>query len=154
MRKITTTLVLLFCLLTTITLSAQSTKDDPVYLETISNSSKSINFIAGVYPKTFVYSAASENSKLTLRILNNAKDAYKWKDYKVYIMLKDNSLFYNYTTKAETGEFACTYSIDGDKGFHEQTICFTKKFETDDIKQMWISFSDDTFINLLYVPGK
>ena len=149
-----TTFVFLFCLLASVTLSAQTTKEDPVYLETISNSSKSINFIAGVYPKTLVYSAANENTKLTLRVLNNATDSYKWKDYKVYIMLKDNTLFYNYTTKAETGEFACTYSVEGNKGFHDQTVCFSKKFEVDDIKQMWISFADDTFISLIYVPGK
>ena len=154
MKKTMTTFVFLFCLLTSATLSAQTTKEDPVYLETISNSSKSINFIAGVYPKTLVYSAASENTKLTLRVLNNATDSYKWKDYKVYIMLKDNTLFYNYTTKAETGEFACTYSVEGAKGFHDQTVCFSKKFEVDDIKQMWISFADDTFIALIYVPGK
>lgn len=154
MKKTMTIFAILFCLLTTVTLSAQTTKDDPVYLETISNSSKSINFIAGVYPKTLVYSSANENSKLTLRVLNNASDSYKWKDYKVYIMLKDNSLFYNYTTKAESGEFSCTYTVEGDKGYHDQTVCFSKKFDISDIKQMWISFADDTFINLLYVPGK
>jgi len=154
MKKAITSFVVFFCLMTTITLSAQTTKEDPVYLETISNSSKSINFIAGVYPKTLVYSEANENTKLTLRVLNNATDSYKWKDYKVYIMLKDNSLFYNYTTKAETGEFACNYTIDGNKGYHDQTVCFSKKFGSDDIKQMWISFGDDTFISLIYVPGK
>jgi hypothetical protein len=154
MKKAITSFVLFFGLLTTITLSAQTTKEDPVYLETISNSSKSINFIAGVYPKTLVYSEANENTKLTLRVLNNATDSYKWKDYKVYILLKDNTLFYNYTTKAESGDFACNYTIDGNKGYHDQTVCFSKKFGSDDIKQMWLSFGDDTFISLIYVPGK
>jgi len=154
MKNSMSTLVVILCLFTAFPLSAQTSKEDPVYLETISNSSKSINFIAGVYPKTLVYSAANDNTKLTLRVLNNATDTYKWKDFKVYIMLKDNSLFYNYTTKAESGEFACEYAIDGDKGYHDQTVCFSKKFSTDDIKQMWLCFADDTFINLIYVPGK
>ncbi len=154
MKKSITFLFTAICLFLFNTSNAQTTGSDPVYLETISNASNTINFIAGVYPKTYVYSEANQNSKLTLRIKNNAKVEYQWKDYKVYILLKDNVLFYNYSTKAETGEFACTYKIEGNEGFHEQTICFSKKFEIADIKEMWISFGDDTFIHLLYVPGK
>ncbi len=133
---------------------AQMTKEDPVWLETISNPSKTINFIAGIYPKTYIWSDANENSKLTLKILNQSKDSYDWKDYKVYILLKDNTLFYNYKTKGESGEFACNYTIEGNEGVHKQTICFSKKFNVSDIKQMWISFSDETFITLIYVEGK
>ncbi len=135
-------------------IQAQMTAKDPVYLESIANSSKTINFIAGIYPKTYIYSEANSNSKLTLKILNKSKDEYKWKDYKVYIMLNDNTLFHNYTTKSETGDYACTYTISGDEGVHEQILCFTPKFDVNEIKYMWISFADDSFIKLLYVEGK
>ncbi|MEI6347884.1 MAG: hypothetical protein WCP69_08060 [Bacteroidota bacterium] len=154
MKKTNQFLVMAFCMMFTYTLKAQMTASDPVYIETISNTSKTTNFIVGIYPKTFVYSAASENSKLTMRILNKADGEYKWKDYKVYLLLKDNSLFYNYTTKAESGDFLVNYSIEGGgKGFHEQVLCFSKKFDVDDIKLMWISFADDTFIQLTYSKG-
>lgn len=153
MKKTNLLLMFAFSMLFIFSAKAQMTAKDPVYIETISNSSKTINFIVGIYPKTYVYSEASENSKLTMKILNKASESYKWKDYKVYILLKDNSLFYNYTTKAEDGDFAVNYSIEGEKGVHEQTLCFTKKFEISDIKQMWISFADDTFILLTYAKG-
>ncbi len=99
MKKLFTMVAFSFFLIGLNTINAQSTSSDPVYLETISNSSKTINFIAGVYPKTYTYSEANQNSKLTLRIKNTAKEDYQWKDYKVYILLKDNSLFYNYQQK-------------------------------------------------------
>jgi hypothetical protein len=153
MKKSNLLLVFAFCMFFTYSVKAQMTAKDPVYIETISNSSKTTEFILGVYPKTFVYSSANENSKLTMKILNKASGDYKWKDYKVYILLKDNTLFYNYTTKAESGDFACTYTIDGDKGVHEQTLCFSKKFDVDDIKIMWVCFGDDTFIKLTYAKG-
>lgn len=130
--------------------NAQSGSGDPVYIEVISNNSKSINFILGVYPKTYSWSEALQASQLTMRILNNASDDYFWNDYKVYILLKDNTLFYNYKTKAETGEYACTYTIKGNGGFNDQTMSFDKKFDIKDIKSMWVSFSDNTFIELLY----
>lgn len=154
MKRTITLSAVLLCLFFISSLSAQTTKNDPVYLETIANGSKTINFIAGVYPKTYSYSEANENSKMTLRVLNKASKSYDWKDYKVYILLNDNSLFYNYSTKAESGEFACNYTIEGDEGYHDQTVCFSHKFDVKDIKDMWLSFGDDTFIHLIYVPGK
>jgi hypothetical protein len=153
MKKSAFVLALMLCVIFGQTAKSQMTAKDPVYIETISNSSKTTEFILGVYPRTYVYSSANENSKLTMKILNKASNDYKWKDYKVYILLKDNTLFYNYTTKAESGDFACTYTIDGNKGVHEQTLCFSKKFDVDDIKLMWVCFGDDTFIQLTYAKG-
>lgn len=133
---------------------AQMTAKDPVYIETIANGSKTTEFILGIYPRTYKWSESLEASQLTMRTLNKAKDAYKWDDYKVYILLKDNSLFYNYKTKAESGEFACKYTIDGDGGFNDQVLCFDKKFDVKDIKTIWVSFGDNTFIELIYSPAE
>ena len=129
---------------------AQMSSDDPVYIETISNPNKTINMILGFYPKTYQWSESLEASKITLRILNQASEKYEWNDYKVYILLKDNSLFYNYTTKAEEGDYNCKYTINGDGGYHDQVVCFSKKFDISDIKTVWISFGSGLFFELLY----
>jgi len=68
-------------------------------------------------------------------------------DYKVYVQLKDGSLFYNYKTKAQSGYFCCNYTVDA-KNSHDQFLCFTKKFVADDINKVYVSFSDNQFYNL------
>lgn len=150
MKKIIVLLCFFLALLSVQNVKAQMSSDDPVYIETISNPSKTINMILGLYPKTYKWSESLEASQLTLRILNEAKEDYEWNNYKVYIMLKDNTLFYNYTTKATSGEFDCTYTIEGNSGYHDQVVCFDKKFDVNDIKTVWVSFDTGIFFELLY----
>jgi hypothetical protein len=64
--------------------NAQMTADDPVYIENISNESKTIDLTLGFYPKTYQWSESQEASQVTLRILNNSKKDYEWKNYKIY----------------------------------------------------------------------
>lgn len=154
MKRIILSLFVVFMFGTVSKITAQMTAKDPVYIETIANSSKTTEFILGIYPRTYKWSESLEASQLTMRILNKAKADYKWEDYKVYILLKDNSLFYNYKTKAESGEYACKYTITGDGGFNDQVLCFDKKFDVKDIKTIWVSFGDNTFIELIYSPAE
>ena len=150
MKKFFVLICLFFALMSVQNVNAQMTSDDPVYIETISNPSKTINLILGLYPKTYKWSESLEASQITLRILNEATGDYDWSNYKVYILLKDNTLFYNYTTKAEGGEFDCSYTNDGNSGYHDQVVCFDKKFDVDDIKTVWVSFDTGIFFELLY----
>ncbi len=154
MKRIILSLFVVFMLGTVSKITAQMTAKDPVYIETIANSSKTTEFILGIYPRTYKWSESLEASQLTMRILNKAKSDYKWEDYKVYVLLKDNSLFYNYKTKAESGDYACKYTIKGDGGFNDQVLCFDKKFDVKDIKSIWVSFGDATFIELIYSPAE
>ncbi len=130
--------------------NAQMTADDPVYIENISNESKTIDLTLGFYPKTYQWSESQEASQVTLRILNNSKKDYEWKNYKIYILLNDNStLFYSYTTKATSGDYNCTYTIySGDS--HDQVMCFDKKFNVNDIKTVWVSFDTGIFFKLYF----
>ena len=150
MKKIIIILVAIMALGTLQSVKAQMSGDDPVYIETVSNPTKTIDLILALYPKTYKWSESLEASQITLRILNQSKQEFDWSNYKVYILLKDNSLIYNYTTKAESGEFDCTYSIDGNSTLHDQVVCFDKKFEISEIKTVWVSFVSSKFFELFF----
>ena len=90
---------------------------------------------------------------MTLRVLNNSKDDFSWKNYNVYIELEDGTLFYNYKTKAEDGLYANFYTVAAGKA-HDQSVCFGQKFEYRDIKKVWLSWVDEKFFSLVYQKGK
>jgi hypothetical protein len=129
------------------------TANDAVYLETISTPDKSMDFIAGVYPNTYYYNVSGDYSTLTLKVLNNSSTSLGWNDYKVYILLKDGTLFYNYKTKAESGEYSCVYTVPTGTA-NSQSVAFSGKFDIHDISSVYLSFSDSKFFNLLYGPAK
>jgi len=54
------------------------TGNDPVYIENISNDSKTIDLTLGFYPKTYEWIESSEVAHVILRILNNSKKDYEW----------------------------------------------------------------------------
>jgi hypothetical protein len=132
---------------------AQDYTNAAVYLEIISNPDKTIDFTLGIYPETYEYNYEGKYSTMVLRVLNNSKESLNWKDYKIYILLKDNTLFYNYKTKASSGLYGCNYSIETG-GSNDQRVCFSKKFDVEDIEKVWLSFDDAQFFNLLYNPRK
>lgn len=74
-------------------------------------------------------------------------NTFKWDDYKIYILLKDGTLFYNYTTTAKDGELACRWSVEADAN-HIQYVCFEKAFDVDNIERVWLSMGDDKFFEL------
>ncbi len=150
MKKIIIFLVAFMALGAMQTVKAQMSSDDPVYIETVSNPTKTIDIIMALYPKTYKWSESLEASQITLRLLNQSTQDFEWTDYKVYILLKDNTLIYNYKTQAADGDFDCTYTIPGNTTLHDQIVCFDYKFDVKDIKTVWVSFDSGKFFELFY----
>jgi len=122
-----------------VSLQAQVGSKDPVFMEVISNASKTINHTVGVYPMTCKSNEAGEKTFITLIVLNNGTADLTWtKANHVLIVLKDLTLAYNYNTQAESGDYACQYTVVSTKGFHEQTLCFKGKFTADDIANVYL----------------
>jgi hypothetical protein len=121
---------------------------DPVYLEIISNGDKTMDFTLGLYPETYNYNYDKKYSSMKLKILCNSTTTLEWKDYKIYILLKDNTLFYNYKTNASSGAYCCHYSISHGE-IKEQILCFARKFNIEDIDKVWLSLNDSQFFNLV-----
>ena len=133
-----------------VTVQAQTTSKDPVYLEVISNASKTINYTVGLYPLTCKTNDAGNKTYLTLYVLNSGTNELNWtKANHILIVLKDNTLAFNYSTVAETGNYACLYVIPPTKGFHEQTLCFNGKFIAEDIANVYLMESGE-FYKLVY----
>jgi hypothetical protein len=133
-----------------------SAKPVPFYYSLITSVDKKTSFLAGLYPDTYavVNSDPVKGSSLKLVIINqNENDTLVWRDYKVYILLKDGTLFYNYRTTDEKGVFACEYTL-GKKEMHTQNVCFHNQFNTEDIQKVWLSFNDALFIELAYNEGE
>jgi hypothetical protein len=148
-------LLLLLCFLASISfykLNAQSKAKDPVYVNTISSPDKLIDLIVGVYPLTYEYDRDYDYSTLTLRVLNNSNQAFDWADYRVLIMLTDGTLFSSYKTNSSNGEFANKFTVDSGMA-HDQTICFARKFNVDEIQYMWLSWVNEKFFSLTYIGG-
>jgi len=130
---------------------AQTSSKDPVYLEVISNTSKTINYTVGVYPMTCKSNEAGVKTYLTLYVLNNGSNELTWtKANHILVVLKDHTLAYNYNTVAESGNYACLYAIASTKGFHEQTLCFNGKFSTDDIANVYLLESGEVYKLVYY----
>jgi hypothetical protein len=132
-------------------------KSDIYYYEKISNSSKTINFLIGVYVTKNEYISSGDDegyTKIRMAVINDKNaDRFKWNDYKIYIQLKNGDMFYSYTTKATEGETSCTYSVSPDET-HIQYVCFDKKFDVRDISKMWLSMADNKFFELSASDGK
>jgi len=132
-------------------LQAQTSSKDPVYLEVITNDSKTINYTVGVYPLTCKLNDAGDRTNMTLYILNNGIDELKWtKANHILIVLKDHSLAYNYNTVAESGNYSCIYTVEPLTGFHEQTLCFESKFNADDIANVYLMENGEIYKLVYY----
>jgi len=134
-----------------IALQAQTSCKDPVYLEVITNASKTTNYTVGVYPLTCKLNDAGDRTNMTLYILNNGKDELKWtKADHILIVLKDHTLAYNYNTVAESGNYSCVYTIESSNGFHEQTLCFESKFNAVDIANVYLMENGEIYKLVYY----
>ncbi len=151
MRKLVVTAMILLAAGTAV-FAQTKTK---VYLEVISNDSKTINYTLGVYPNTYSYTqpeGIEPYSSLTLRVVNSGSETLRWTEHnKIFILLKDGTLFCNYLTAATDGAKACSFTIDKD-GSHDQTLCFSTKFDTSNIDKIWLydGTRDQTFSLLYY----
>lgn len=147
----------LLCLLLCINLGdikAQAGSKDPVYLEVISNASKTINYTVGVYPMSCRHNEAGDRTYLTMYVMNQGTQDLVWtKNNHVLVVLKNNTLAYNYNTVAEAGNYTCAYTVAATKGFHEQTLCFDVKFTASDIANIYLLESGDVY-RLMYYKGE
>lgn len=130
---------------------------DPFFYESISNPSKTINFIIGLYYTKNEFITRDDGTgytKIRMALINKeGADAFKWSDYKIYIMLKNGDLFYSYTTKATEGELACTWTCQPGQN-HIQYVCFDKAFDVNQIERVWLSMSDNKFFDLVKSESK
>ncbi len=129
---------------------------DSYYYSTISTPNKAINFTIGIYHTNFVWNETAKSGYTVIpsAIINNKNaQPLKWNDYKIYIMLKDGTLFHSYTTVAKTGKFACNYVVKPGET-HYQHFTFSKKFRAEDIANVWLKLTDSNFIKLIYFNKK
>ena len=132
---------------------AQTGSKDPVYLEVISNKSKTINYTVGVYPATCSFDKDNNRTTVTMYVLNNGSEELVWsKANHVMVIMKDNTMSYNYKTVAETGKYTCAFTVDATKGFHEQTLCFDGEFNARDIANIYLLQGGDIY-KLVYYKG-
>ncbi len=121
------------------------------YLGVFSNTTKTIKFTIGAYPNSISQSKRNDGviySAMRIAIVNNEKaEAIEWSDYKIYILLKDGTLFYNFLTNVSTGDYACKYTVNPGET-HLQFVCFEKVFSANDVDKIWLSFSDHQFLSL------
>lgn len=123
-----------------------------VYYSTMINTpDKTIDFDFGFYPRTIQYvEPAGQKGYTVVRCaMINQKTAkpFDWKDEKVHIYLKSGKLIRNYTTKAESGEYAVKYTVQpGETRYQE--YCFSHKFALDDIEKIWLVMGDNEIFEL------
>ena len=132
--------------------TAKAQSSDYYYYESISNPSKTINFLIGVYVTKNEYITRDDGTgytKMRVAVINQeGADPFKWSDYKIYIKLKNNDMFYNYTTQAKDGDLSCNWTVEAGKN-HIQYVCFDKAFDINQIDMIWLGMSDNKFFDLV-----
>lgn len=121
------------------------------YSTTISNSDKTIDFDFGFYPKTLQYVEPTDQPGYTVvrcAVINmKTAKTFDWKDEKVHIYLKSGKLIRNYTTKATSGDYAVTYSVEPGTTRYQE-YCFSHKFALEDIEKIWLVMGDNEIFEL------
>lgn len=147
-----TILLLVFVFLSGVGIARQN--KEPYYSQNVTTPDKSsLNFNVFVFHHKYRWVESKTEGKysaVSLVVQNdkNAK-ALDWNDYKIYFLLKDGTLFHNYTTTAKSGNYNCDYSVEPGEQ-HVQIICFGKKFDPEQVDKAWIKMTHANFIDLLY----
>lgn len=146
-------MILLLVFAATAGLFAQETKE-PYFTQVVATPDKtSLNFNIFVFHHKYrwVESKTEGNYSVVSIVVQNDKNAkpLKWVNYKIYFLLKDGTLFHNYTTVAKTGNYACEYTVEPGQQ-HVQLICFGKKFDPENVDRVWIKMTHTNFIRLLF----
>lgn len=130
--------------------------EEPYFYETISTPDKVLNFSIILFHQNYkwIESKSEGNySTVSLSIKNkNLDKSLNWNDYRVYLQFNDNSIIHNYKTVAKTGSYSNKYSVKPEK-IRYQTVCFIKKFNSDNIKRVYIKMTSSNFIELRYYKG-
>jgi len=138
-------------LLLVVTVLATYAQKIVYYSTIISNPDKTIDFDFGFYPKTMQYvePAGQKGYTVVKCAVINQKTAkpFDWRDEKVHIYLKSGKLIRNYTTKAESGDYAVKYTVQtGETRYQE--YCFSHKFALEDIEKLWLVMGDNEIFEL------
>lgn len=141
-------LFMLFCLVAVCLLRAKTT--ETYFYEKIANPSGKVNFVFGFYPEKYTWKESQSSSYTTIpaAVVNDkSADSLQWNDYKVFIMLRDGTLFRNYTTTAKSGRYLCKYPVNPGET-HYQDFAFAKKFKPAQILHVWLELKHNNFIKL------
>lgn len=98
------------------------------YYESISTPDKSIDFLFGFYVHNLEIEERKDGSMYTIAqigLINKSQKSFDWNDYKVYVLLKNGDLFYNYKTEAKSGDYTCVFTLQGGETLKKK-ICFEK----------------------------
>jgi len=127
------------------------------FWESISTPDKTLNFSVILLHQRYNWiesKTAGNYSTIVLSVKNKNKNKIlEWKNYKIYLLLKNNVLIRNYKTIAKKGSYANNYKIEPNK-IRYQTLCFGKKFNPDDIKIVYLKMTDSNFIKIRYFKEK
>ena len=134
-------MILFFVFTITVGLFPQQT-GEPYFSQVVATPDKtSLNFTLFVFHHKYKWIETKTEGKYSIVsiVVQNQKNAkpLEWVDYKIFFLLKDGKLFHNYTTVAKTGNYACKYTVEPGKQ-HVQLICFSKKFEPEQVERAWI----------------
>jgi hypothetical protein len=132
-----TKIMFFFCVL----LCTQFVKaGDPFYYESISNPSKTINYVFGFYSSDYTISRASDDKEYvaySAAVINNSTSTLKWDDYYMIIKKKNGDLVFSYETAATTGLYACKFDVSGNET-HKLKFCFHDIFKTNEIEDAYL----------------
>ena len=113
---------------------------DPFYYESISNPSKTLNYIIGFYSNDFTISRASDDKDYIAyagAVINKSSTTLKWSDYYMIVKKKDGDLVFSYETAATSGPFACSFEV-AENETHHVKFCFHNVFKTDEIADVYL----------------
>lgn len=126
-------------------------KPQAYFYERIATPNEQVNFVFGFYHDKYTWKESQNNSYTSIpgAVINNKQAlAVNWKDYKVFIMLRDGTLFRNYTTTAKSGRYLCKYLVQPGET-HYQDFAFDKKFKPGEILYVWLELKHSNFVKLL-----
>jgi hypothetical protein len=134
-------------------LAAQESKE-PFFSQVVASPDKTaLNFNVFLFHHKYRWVESKTEGKYSVvsLVIQNNKNAklLNWRDYKVYFLLKDGTLFHNYTTRATSGNYSCNYTVAPGQQ-HVQLICFGRKFEPEQVDRAWLRMTASNFIKLLY----
>ncbi|OAQ41877.1 hypothetical protein A5893_01800 [Pedobacter psychrophilus] len=124
------------------------------YYTSVVSPDKTIDYVFGFYPSVSQYTETSGVKPYTYfkaAIINQkTAKAFDSRDDKIMILLKSGKLIRNYTTSAQTGDYAVKYSTQpGDT--HVQYYCFDGRVDRNDISKVWYILGDTQIFELIFV---
>ena len=151
MKKLFITLILCLGFFTSI---AQT---NSYFYTSVSNPSKTIDYVFGFYPSSAAYTEPSNDKPYTTikaaLINNKGANPFNSADDKIMILLKSGKLIRNYTTAAKEGDYATKYTTQPGET-HIQYYCFNGKVDKNDIDRVWYILSDSQIFELIFMDKK